>query len=105
MAEQQQMIAEQEAHWREQHDRQPYAKGTKYEDFAPAYRMGYEGALQHHGKTFDEIEENLAVQWQKAPPGSSLPWDTVRPAVNLAWERMAGVISPRESDRGTRDFI
>jgi hypothetical protein len=54
---------------------------------------------------FEEIEDEIALNYEKAKPGSALPWDTVRPAVNLVWERMTGVISPREPDRGVRDWI
>src|SRR5215203_7242311 len=32
-----------DAYWREAHNTQPYSKGRDYDDFAPAYRTGYEG--------------------------------------------------------------
>jgi hypothetical protein len=34
-----------------------------------------------------------------------LPWDTVRPAVKSVWEKMSGVIAPRDPDRGVRGSI
>jgi len=37
--------------------------------------------------------------------GSALPWDTVRAAVSAVWERMAGVIRPRDPGRGVREWI
>jgi hypothetical protein len=93
------------AYWREQHPKQPYAANSSYEQFEHAYRTGYNSFLQHRGKKFEEIEGEIALNYEKAKPGSALPWDTVRPAVNLVWERMTGVISPREPDRGVRDWI
>src|ERR1035437_9999177 len=32
-----------DAYWRENHSRQAYAKGRLYDDYGPAYRIGYEG--------------------------------------------------------------
>jgi hypothetical protein len=105
MAEQTKLTANEEAYWRENHAKQPYAKDTSYEDYAAAYRVGYEGPFKYVGKKFEEIEDDIALDYEKARPESALPWDSVRPAVNLAWERMTGVIPPREPDRGVRDFI
>jgi len=93
---------EEEAYWREHHAKQPYADQGRFEDYAPAYRTGYEAALKHQGKTFEEIEDDVALDYEKAHPGETLPWDRARPAVKAAWDRLAGVIAPRDVDRGTR---
>ncbi|PYK71145.1 MAG: hypothetical protein DME42_11340 [Verrucomicrobia bacterium] len=53
----------------------------------------------------EEVEDSLASDYEEAKPSSALPWDTVRPAVSSVWERMSGVLSPREPGRGVRDFI
>jgi hypothetical protein len=93
-----------EAYWREQHGNQPYAdKSRSYDDYAKAYRIGVEAAEKYTGKDYDEIEDSLASDYERAQPGSALPWDMARPAVKAAWEKL--VISPREPDRGMRDFI
>lgn len=95
-----------EVYWREQHVKQPYAdKDRPYEHYAPAYRIGVEGAGKYAGQEFDEVEHSLATDYEHAEPGSALPWDTVRPAARAAWDRLAGVILPRESDRGIRGSI
>lgn len=95
-----------EAYWREQHHKQPYAdKNRPYEHYEPAYRVAVEGADKYAGKSYDEVEESLATDYQHAEPGSPLPWDTVRPAARAAWDRLAGLISPRDSDRGIRGSI
>jgi hypothetical protein len=92
-----------DAYWREQHPTQPYADPqTPYEHYAPAYRVGYEAAQKHGGKDFEEIETDLALDYEKAAPESPLPWDMARPAVKAAWDRMSGVIGPRDPDRGIR---
>jgi hypothetical protein len=95
-----------EAYWRQQHGSQPYADKTRsYDDYAAAYKLGAEGAEKYAGREYDEVEQSLATDYQKAQPGSAIPWDTVRPAVRAAWDRLSGVISPRDPDRGTRGSI
>ena len=37
--------------------------------------------------------------------GAALPWDTVRPAVNAMWDRLGGIISPRDPSRGVREWL
>ena len=39
-----------DAYWRENHSRQPYAKGRSYDDYGPAYRTGYEGYALYGAK-------------------------------------------------------
>lgn len=95
-----------EAYWREQHAKQPYAdKNRSYDDYAAAYRIGFEGAGKYSGRSYDEVEQSLATDYQRAQPGSAVPWDTVRPAAKAAWDKLSGVISPRDPDRGTRGSI
>jgi hypothetical protein len=99
-------LNKEEAYWREQHGKQPYAdKNRSYDDYAAAYRTGYEGAGKYSGKKYEEIEDDLALDYERARPGSAIPWDSVRPAVKAAWDRLAGVIPPRDPGRGVRDFI
>ena len=89
--------------WREHHDAQPYAAGKlSYEDCVPAYRTAEAAFATHAGKTFEEIEDDLALDYEKHHPGSALPWDEARPAVQSAWDKLGGVISPRDPTRGIR---
>lgn len=94
-----------ETYWREHHSKQPYAKDRPYEHYAPAYKTGFEGAQKYSGRSYDEVEESLASDYEKAQPGSGVPWDSARPAVRAAWDRLAGVISPRDPSRGMRGSI
>jgi hypothetical protein len=93
------------AYWREQHAKQPYGKDYSYEQFEHAYRTGYESFMKYPGQKFNEVEDSIAKEYESEKPGSALPWDTVRPAVNTVWERMSSVISPRDPDRGFRGSI
>jgi hypothetical protein len=93
------------AYWREQHSKQPYGRDYSYEQFEHAYRTGYTSFLKNRDKKFGEVEDSVAVDYDQGKPDSALPWDTVRPAVSSVWEKMSGVISPRDPDRGMRDSI
>jgi hypothetical protein len=93
------------AYWREQHPKQPYAKHGSYEQFEHAYKTGYNSFFKYPGQNFVDVEDAVAFQYKQAKPPSALPWDTVRPAVNAVWEKMAGVISPRDPGRGVREWI
>ena len=93
------------AYWRAQHSKQPYAKNSSYEQYEHAYRTGYNSFEKYRGKKFDEVEESVANDYESGKPDSALPWDTVRPAVSSVWDKMSGVVGPRDFDRGIRDSI
>jgi hypothetical protein len=95
-----------EKYWRENHPSQPWAeKDATYEHYAPAYRTGYEGAMKYVGKDYDEIEMDLARDYEKDDAHLAIPWDRARPAVRAAWHRVSGVTGPRDTDRGMRGGI
>jgi hypothetical protein len=93
-----------EAFWREHHAKQPYANRS-YDDYAAAYRYAWDTATKHAGKKFEEIEDEIALGYEKAQAGNALPWDTARPAVKAEWDRLGGVIAPRDTDRGIRSGL
>ena len=95
--------SEEEKHWREQHPNQPYAeKERPFEHYAPAYRVGAEAAQKYPGKKFEEIEDSVFRDYQRAEIGSALPWDHARHAVRAAWARLSNDIGPRDTSRGIR---
>ncbi len=94
---------QEEKYWRENHASQPYATADdSFERYAPAYRTGYEGFTKYPGKDYADVEDDLALDYQKHDPNTALPWDRARPAVKAAWERVSGVTTPRDPERGTR---
>jgi hypothetical protein len=93
-------------YWREKHATQPYADKTLgYEHYEPAYRLGAEAAQRYAGRGFDDVENDVALDYEKNKGTSALPWDRARPAVKAAWDRVSGVVAPRDVDRGTRGGI
>ena len=76
-----------DAYWRENHLKQPYAKGRPYDDYRPAYRTGYEGYSEFGDEaTFEEREAELRKRYEAS--GSKLSWDEARPASQAAWQRV-----------------
>jgi hypothetical protein len=90
-------------YWREHHAKQPYAKKElPFEHYAPAYHTGAEAAEKYPGKSFEEIEDDVALDYQRNRIGAALPWDHARHAVHAAWAKLSHDIGPRDPDRGIR---
>ena len=76
-------------YWRENYAERPYVDpSADYADYAPAYDYGVGSFVQHQGRDFDDVEEQLAREWTRARGSSSLDWDRARPASRDAWERV-----------------
>ena len=77
-----------DAYWREQHPRQDYATaGDNYDDFAPAYRAGYEGPARYR-TSYDEAEDEISRNWENDRGNSRLDWDRAKHAVRAGWHRV-----------------
>lgn len=71
--------------WRERY----YSPGLDYEDFAPAYCVGYVGYAQYGGD-YDDAERSLWANWERIKGDSRLPMEEAGLAMRAAWDRMAG---------------
>lgn len=80
---------EEDQYWREAHRDEPYyVEGREYDtDYAPAYRAGYEGRVKYDGRAFDDVEEDLAADYERFR-GNDMTWEEVRPASRAAWDRV-----------------
>lgn len=77
-----------DAYWRENHASQPYYREDRdYDAFASAYRLGYEGRVRYDGRAYDDIEQDLAADYERFQ-GNDLTWEEVRPATRAAWDRV-----------------
>lgn len=88
-----------DAYWREAHTAQPYDDaGRGYDDYASAYRTGYEGAPRYAAaSSFDDAEPRLREDYMRNRGSSSLEWDAAQPATRSAWDRVS------QRDRDTSD--
>ena len=76
-----------DAYWRENHRRQSYAGDSRYDDYAPAYRVGYEGYGDYgmKGKSYDQVEGDLRKRYESGKP--RIGWGNASLASRAAWDR------------------
>jgi uncharacterized protein (TIGR02271 family) len=89
-----------DTYWRENYKTRPYAASSTYEEYAPAYRMGWESSQRYKGHTFDSAESNLKADWERAKGKSRLTWDKAKFAVKDAWDRTTHRTSSDQTTRG-----
>ena len=87
-----------DAHWRENYQREPYYnKGYTYDDYAPAYRTGYEARSRYADRSFDDVDADLRADYERSRGSSRLDWDNARPATRAAWDRIERAL-PGDAD-------
>ena len=78
-----------DAYWRHAFRRERYySPQLDYEDYAPAYCVGYAGFAQYGG-TFEDAERSLEANWERIKGSSRLRFEDARMAIRAAWDRMA----------------
>ncbi|MBC7434432.1 MAG: PA2169 family four-helix-bundle protein [Bdellovibrionales bacterium] len=77
-----------EAYWRGTFRNESYyEQGRTFDDYGPAYRLGWGGRDSYSGD-FDAVEPSLAADWETRRDGSSLSWPQARAATRAAWNRI-----------------
>ncbi|MCY7389097.1 MAG: hypothetical protein LH481_13740 [Burkholderiales bacterium] len=77
-----------EAYWLANYKTRPYVNGRSFEDYGPAYNYGVSSYLKYPNTRFDDVESNLARDWNTAGGGSTLDWADARIASRDAWDRL-----------------
>ena len=91
-----------EDYWRDNHSKQPYAKGSDYDEYRPAYGYGVDAHTRYPGQAFDDVEPELERDWNARRGTSGLEWDRARQASRDAWQRVSDTAeraTPGDSDR------
>jgi hypothetical protein len=87
------------AYWRDNYATRPYYDSSvTYDEFAPAYRYGWESRTRYPDRRFDDVESDLESGWTKAKAKSKLGWEKAKLAARDAWDRVERAI-PGDSDR------
>jgi uncharacterized protein (TIGR02271 family) len=62
----------------------------RYDDYAPAYRYGYQMANdpRYRGRSFDEIGEDLRTDYMRRNPNST--WERMKDSVRYGWDKVTG---------------
>jgi hypothetical protein len=85
-------VSDDELYWRQNFKRQPfYIDGLKYEDYAPAFRMGH--TRQREDTLFEDVERRYGTDWEAFKGSSRLSWFEARHAVRAGWERSAELVT------------
>lgn len=88
-----------DAYWRDQYPRETYySTDHTYDDYAPAYRTGYEARGRYAGKRFEEVERDLELDYGNNRGNSRLGWDKAKVATRAAWDRVERAL-PGDADR------
>lgn len=78
-----------DAYWRDAYLDEPYyVAGRSYEEYRPAYELGWNAAGRSDAD-FDAFESEWERQWTTNRGASHLEWDQARPAARAAWDRAA----------------
>jgi hypothetical protein len=86
-----------DAHWRNAYQTQPYyTPGYTYDDYAPAYALGYNSAGRYPGG-YDMHENELSTEWERTKGNSRLSWDQAKHASRAAWHKVERAI-PGDAD-------
>ena len=93
--------ADEDAYWRNSYQTQAgYTPGYTYDDYAPAYALGYNGKSRYPG-SYDQNETYLADEWNTTKGNSRLSWDQAKSASRAAWHKVERAI-PGDFDRDGR---
>ncbi|MBK9605584.1 MAG: hypothetical protein IPO58_03840 [Betaproteobacteria bacterium] len=77
-------------YWRENYKTRPYAdKGIAFDEYEPAYGYGVASYAKYPGRSFDDLDSDLARDWNAARGTSTLAWDRARFASRDAWDRVS----------------
>jgi hypothetical protein len=83
-------------YWRANYHSEPYYKpGRTYDDYAHAYRAGYEGRARYGSKSFDEVQRDLEIDYNKRRGATGVTWDEARHPARAAWDRVDQNMVPR----------
>ena len=96
-----------DAYWQSVYRAQPhYRAGSSYDDYAPAYCVGYIGFAQYGG-CYEDAEKSLIANWVRIKGDSSLAIEDAMQAIRAAWDHaaLAPVLEEDVEEMDTADFI
>jgi len=77
-----------DVHWHDAYrDRPYYDSALVYEDYRPAYELGYRTRAELPEGTFEQAERRISQDWAMAKGESRLTWEQAKLAARDAWDR------------------
>jgi hypothetical protein len=91
-------------YWRENHKSRPYYNESYSfeDDYAPAYRFGYESRSRYQNQNRSELDDDLRSEWESTRGQSKLDWNQASMAVDDSWARYDEAMRRREGDSSLR---
>ena len=87
-----------DAYWQSVYFCEPYYRQDRgYEDYAPAYCVGYIGRAQYGG-SYEDAEKSLCANWLRIKGDSRLNLDEALQAIRAAWNHAAQVRLPQDDE-------
>jgi len=74
-----------------------YRSNCSYDDYAPAYCVGYIGFAQYGG-CYDDAEKSLCANWLRIKGDSKLSVDEAMQAIRAAWDHAAQAQLPVQEE-------
>jgi len=85
---------EEDAYWQTTYSSRSYiSPGSTYDDYGPAYKLGYERYPDYHGQSFDQAEQDLQRDWDSRRGDSRLSWTEAKHATRDAFDRARESVS------------
>jgi hypothetical protein len=89
-------------YWSNAYSSEPYYnKQYGYDDYSPAYKLGYESRNRYLGRTYNDVESDLSNDWDKVKGKSRLMWNDAKQAVRAGWHRVERAM-PGDADHDGR---
>lgn len=89
-------------HWKKSYQTTPYySSGREWNDYEPAYKLGYNGFGANRGRRFEEIEPDLERNWEATKGNSRLAWSEAKGAVRDGWHYVERAL-PGDADKDGR---
>jgi hypothetical protein len=90
-------------YWRNNYASRPYIESDRrYEEYQPAYQIGYEGYHRYAGtgRRYDEVEPELQRDYETRHGGTGLAWERAKHATRDAWDRVEHSFGGRDREVG-----
>jgi hypothetical protein len=92
-----------DAYWQSVYRAQPYYRaGYSYDDYAPAYCVGYIGYGQYGG-CYEDAEKSLCANWLRIKGDSRLSVEDALLAIRAAWDHAS--IAPVEIEEESEELV
>jgi len=75
-------------HWRGHYRGLVDRVGLRLCDYEPALKLGLDAYMRGHGRSLDEMEEELRACYKRVRGASKLDWDEARSVVAAAYARV-----------------